>query len=107
MSVSVFRMNRGNESFELRFEIPVAREEFFTKFWQTAISELKIKRIRNGIELKKEDLQFILEELAQLRNWAEHNLQDNDLDYMLSRINLLIKELPLAFKTEDTTLWMG
>ncbi len=107
MSVSIFRMNKADDLFELGFEIPVAREEFFTEFWQTAIEELKIKRLRNGIELKKEDLQSILDELEQLRHWAKLHLQHNDLDYMFSRIDLLIKELPSAFKTEDTILWMG
>ncbi|MFD1886478.1 hypothetical protein [Paenibacillus wenxiniae] len=106
MSVSVFRMNE-NDSFELGFEIPVAREEFFTKFWQPAIDELGITRIRNGVELRKEHVQSTLYELEQLRNWAESNLQHKDLNYMISRIELLIQELPVAFKTDDTRLWMG
>ncbi len=53
MSVSIFRTNEEDGSFELGFEIPVAREGFFTTFWQTAIDELGITRIKNGIELKK------------------------------------------------------
>lgn len=107
MSVSVFRVNQEDGSFELGFEIPISREEFFTKFWQTAIDELGIIGIQNGIELRKEQLESTLIELEKLRKWAQSNLQNNDLEYMASRINLLIHELPLAFKTDDTVLWIG
>ncbi|WP_341278989.1 hypothetical protein [Paenibacillus sp. FSL H8-0537] len=107
MSVSVFRMNQEDDSFELGFEIPISREEFFTKFWQPAIEELGIFWIQNGIELRKEQLEPTLLELEKLRVWAQSNLQNNDLEYMVSRINLLIKELPVAFKTDDTVLWLG
>ncbi len=107
MSVSVFRMNQKDGSFELGFEIPISREEFFTKFWQTAINELGIIRIQNGTELRKEQLESTLMELEQLRKWAQSNLLNNDLEYMVSRIDLLIKELPSAFKTDDTVLWIG
>ncbi|WP_411342690.1 hypothetical protein ACE3MZ_13570 [Paenibacillus sp. WLX1005] len=74
MSVSVFRINEEDDSFDLDFELPVASEACLTKFWQTAIDELGIKRVRNGTELKKEHLQSILNKLEQLRNWAEYNL---------------------------------
>lgn len=94
MSVSVFRINKEDDSFELDFEIPVAREEFFTKFWQPAMNELGIIHIKNGTELNKEHLQSTLNELEKLRNWAESNLQNNDLNYMVSRIDLLMRKLP-------------
>ncbi|MDQ0114625.1 hypothetical protein [Paenibacillus harenae] len=107
MSVSVFRMNQEDDSFKLGFEIPISREEFFTKFWQRAIEELKIAGIQNGIELKKEQLDSTLLDLEKLRIWAQSNLKNNDLEYMVARIDLLIKKLPLAFKTENTILWIG
>lgn len=107
MSVSVFRMNQEDDSFELGFEIPISREEFFTEYWQTAINELGIIGIQNGIELRKEQLESTLMELEKLRKWAQSNLQNNDLKYMVSRVDLLINELPLAFKTDDTVLWIG
>ncbi|WP_261305945.1 hypothetical protein [Paenibacillus andongensis] len=107
MSVSLFRMIQEDDSFELGFEIPISREEFFTKFWQPAIEELKITRFQNGIELRKDQLESTLLELKNLRIWAQSNLKNNDLEYMVTRIDLLLKELPLAFKTEDTILWIG
>ncbi|WP_248930462.1 hypothetical protein [Paenibacillus hamazuiensis] len=107
MSVSVFRMNPEDDSFEIGFEMPISREEFFTKFWQPAIEELQISGIQNGIELRKEQLESTLLELEKLRIWAQSNLKNNDLEYMVARIDLLIKELPLAFKTDDTILWIG
>ncbi|WP_411347178.1 hypothetical protein [Paenibacillus sp. WLX2291] len=107
VSVSAFRINEEDDSFELGFEIPIAREKFFIKFWQVAIDELGITEIKNGIDLKNEHLSSTLHELEQLRNWAESNLQNNDLNYIVSRINLLMRELPTAFKTEHTTLWIG
>ncbi|UKS29624.1 hypothetical protein LOZ80_12085 [Paenibacillus sp. HWE-109] len=107
MSVSVFRMNQEDNSFELGFEIPISSEEFFTKFWQSAIEELKIHGIQNGVELKKEQLESTLLELIKLRTWAYANLKNNDLEYMVTRIDLLIEKLPLAFKAENTILWIG
>lgn len=107
MSVSVFRMNQEDNSFELGFEIPISREDFFTKVWQTAINELGIIGIQNGIELRQEQLESTLLELEKIRQWARSNLRNNDLEYMVSRIDLLIQELPSAFKTDDTVLWIG
>ena len=107
MSVSVFRMNQEDDSFELGFEIPISREEFFTKYWQTAINELGIVGIQNGVELRVEQLESTLTELNKLRKWAQYNLKNSELEYMVSRVDLLIKELPLAFKTDETVLWIG
>lgn len=107
MSVSVFRINQEDDSFELGFEIPISREEFFVKYWQPAIEELKISGIQNGVELRKEQLESTLQELEKLRIWAHSNLKNNDLEYMVTRIDLLNKQLPLAFKTDDTVLWIG
>lgn len=107
MSVSVFRMKQEDNTFELGFEIPISREEFFTKFWQPAIEELKIYGIQNGVELRKEQLESTLLELKNLRIWAHANLKNNDLEYMVTRIDLLTKQLPLAFKAENTILWIG
>ncbi|MDQ0878783.1 hypothetical protein QFZ77_007442 [Paenibacillus sp. V4I3] len=95
MSVSMFRMNQEDNLFELGFEIPISNEEFFTNFWQPAIEELKIYGIQNGVEIRKEQLESTLLELK------------NDLVYMVTTIDLLIKKLPLAFKTENTILWIG
>ncbi|BFT72392.1 hypothetical protein [Paenibacillus sp. P36] len=107
MSVSVYRMNQEDNSFELGYEIPISNEEFFTKFWQTAIEELKINSIQNGVELRKEQLESTLLELKHLRIWAHANLENNDLEYMVTRIDLLIKKLPISFITENTILWIG
>ncbi|MDI4647867.1 hypothetical protein [Cohnella hashimotonis] len=107
MSVGLFRMNQDDDLFELGFEVPISGEKFFTEFWEPAIDELGITGIWNGIEIRKDQLKSTLMELEQLRNWAQSNLQDTDLEYMVSRIDLLVKELPSAFKTDDTVLWMG
>ncbi|MBA2937281.1 hypothetical protein HZF08_03110 [Paenibacillus sp. CGMCC 1.16610] len=107
MSVSVFRINQENDSFELGFEIPVSNERFFMKCWQPAIEQLGISCIRNGTELRKEQLELTLLELEKLRIWAQSTLLDNDTEYMLTRIDWLLKQLPIAFITDDTVLWIG
>ncbi|MFC3800487.1 GNAT family N-acetyltransferase [Cohnella sp. GCM10012308] len=107
MSVSVFRINQEDDSFELGFEIPVSNERFFMNYWQSAIEQLGISCIRNGTELRKEQLELTLQELEKLRIWAQSKLLKNETEYMLNRIDWLLIQLPFAFITDDTVLWIG
>lgn len=112
MSVAVYMENSDLSAFESEFCIPIASERFFAMYWQKAIEELSVRRIQNGISLKKEGLKDAVIELAKLREWALSNpeLQKNrrEQEYMVNRIDSLTLQLPIVFsKKPDAVLWIG
>jgi len=54
MSVGVMMYDNKTDQLISNYSFPVSTEEFFIKYWQTAIDELGIKRIQNGIECKRQ-----------------------------------------------------
>lgn len=112
MSVAVYMENADQSEFEAEFCIPVASERFFVQYWQKAIDELSLKRLQNGIYLRREALPEILAELQSLKNWAdtEPDFIKNkaEQDYMTMRIHTLLVKLPEIWKMyPDAILWMG
>ena len=107
MSVGVMMYDNKTDQLISNYSFPVSTEEFFIKYWQTAIDELGIKRIQNGIELRESELAEALNGLDKLENWAKSNLTGENLDYMVTRIELMQSELPVAFQRKDIYLWIG
>lgn len=107
MSVGVMMYDSKTNQLISNYSFPVSNEEFFLKYWQVAIDELGIKRIQNGIELRQPHLAEGLKELDKLKNWAISNLSGGNLEYMITRIELMQFELPLAFQIGDIYLWIG
>jgi hypothetical protein len=107
MSVGVIILEPHFSDFEREFSIPISNEKFFQTYWESAIEELKLQWIQNGIEIKKENLQSLLFELDKLKEWAEINLTEANLIYMIERIHALKDLLPTAFQRESAIIWFG
>ncbi|MFD2328949.1 hypothetical protein ACFSR7_06775 [Cohnella sp. GCM10020058] len=109
MSVAAFILEPTNE-FEKAFSIPVSTEAFFYECWVPAIKAMNLKWVEHfswGVDIRKEDLEDVITELLQVREWSFHNLLETQLTYILYRTDLLITMLPTAFRRENAVVFIG
>jgi hypothetical protein len=84
----------------------IASQQFYEKYWKRAIKERNIKYVQDGAQFDSSKESVVLEELRQLRDWAETNLNGKDLEYMKSRIENLQRIIPLSFSDKNTMLYI-
>lgn len=104
MSISVNR--EGNPDGSIDLSINIATTQFFNEFWEKAIKETGVKIFKENNCFIKEQLNDVLSELSLIREWAEKNLTGRQLMYMRDRIDNLLQELPNAFDSDDTVLYI-
>ncbi len=103
MSIAAFIDNPKTEE-EKSFYIPIATEQSFTSFWKPACERLGLQWIPSfaiGIDISREDLQNVLIEFSQIREWFQENLSDVESKQVVERVDILLKELPSIFSRED------
>ena len=103
---------RPENEFEKNISIPVANEDFFNKFWLPAAEELGLKWIpafSAGMDVTKEDVPDILDELNELKKWAtaSSKLNQDEKKYMITRIEIFEETLPQAFRRENAVMFIG
>ena len=111
MSVALMISNPVNEQ-ERVFYVPIAAERAFEKYWMPVIGELGLKRagwFQCGIEIEKEDIKFVLEELAQIQNWIVKYADSERKEQMMGRLENLCKELAdiLGGARDDIKVYIG
>ncbi|WP_282940477.1 hypothetical protein [Paenibacillus sp. RC67] len=109
MSVVAYILDPTDE-LERVFSIPVASESFFNECWVPAIKAMQLKWVEQfswGIDIRKEDLDKVINELLQIREWSLHNLFEVKQAHILYRIDLLITKLPTAFGRENAVIFIG
>ncbi|WP_334076647.1 hypothetical protein [Paenibacillus sanfengchensis] len=92
------------------FYVPVASEAFFCKCWIPASIELKLQYIplfQSGVDIQKEDLPLLFQELSQLMKWSKQNLSKEDGLHLCSRVELLKTKLTEAFSEEGVIVFIG
>ena len=108
MSVSAFIPDPVNKE-ELGFNVPVASEAFFKSYWEPAAEELGLQWVpifSTGIDVSLEDLPDVLDELNRLKQWASRR-GGVEMEQMLSRLDLLITQLPQAYRREGAVVYIG
>jgi hypothetical protein len=109
MSISAFIPEPVND-FERQFNVPVAAESFFSECWEPAAETLGLKWVpvfSTGIDVMKEDLPAVLDELARLKQWALSQAGGERMAKLASRIELLQTELPKALQREGAVVYIG
>lgn len=109
MSISAFVPDPVN-GFERQFHIPVAAEAFFAEYWEPAAEQLGLQWVplfSTGINITKEDLPAVLDELARLKEWASNQSGGERIAKLASRIELLQAELPKALERDGAVVYIG
>ena len=94
--------------------VPISTEQVFSDFWQPACAKLNLRWVplfQVGLDIEKEDILPILEELNQLKEYFNSPIEfegdTDDLLYITSRIDNLIKALTEMLDTEGQNLFIG
>ncbi|MGE6261164.1 hypothetical protein ACQKCU_25380 [Heyndrickxia sporothermodurans] len=109
MTIGVFILNPQNE-FEKSFYIPVATESFFNECWLPAIESLGLQwseLFSIGVDVEKENVADIIEELIQIKKWARKNIHEEHQINLFERIKILQDKLPQAFRRKDAVVFIG
>lgn len=96
MSITLTVSNPENMEQQL-MTIPVATEAAFKTFWQRGSSELGLTWVPLfdvGIEVAKEDVSELIEELKKLDSWAKKSYPQQEITQMQNRLERLINEIP-------------
>lgn len=89
---------------------PILSNGFFKKCWMPAINSLNLEYIRfflPGLDITKDNLAFVVDELQKIREWAKVNLSEGERSYMVESIMKLQNMLDTAFKHEDVVVFIG
>ncbi|MFE5317676.1 hypothetical protein ACFQ88_03095 [Paenibacillus sp. NPDC056579] len=109
MSISAFIPEPADE-LERQFHVPVAAEAFFAECWEPAAEALGLKWVpvfSTGIEIMKEDLPDVLDELNRLKEWAMDQPGGERMEKLTMRIELLLTELPKALQRDGAIVYIG
>ncbi|GIN87394.1 hypothetical protein J6TS2_37800 [Heyndrickxia sporothermodurans] len=109
MTIGVFILNPQNE-FEKNFYIPIATESFFNECWLPAIESIGLQwseLFSIGVDIEKENVADIIEELIQIKEWARKNVHEEHQNKLFERIKILQEKLPQAFRRKDAVVFIG
>lgn len=84
----------------------IASQQFYDTYWERAIKELKIKYIQDGAEFDISKKETVLKELDLLLHWAEKNLEQENLQYMKSRIENLQKVIKAKLSNKEDIFYI-
>ncbi|CAG7599277.1 hypothetical protein PAESOLCIP111_00298 [Paenibacillus solanacearum] len=109
MSISAFIPEPANDA-ERQFHVPVAAEAFFAECWEPPAEALGLKWVplfSTGIEIEKQDLPEVLDELNRLKEWALEQAGGERMEKLLSRIQMLLTALPQMLQRDGAVVYIG
>ncbi|MEI7024917.1 hypothetical protein [Paenibacillus sp. y28] len=90
--------------------VPIATESFFMRCWIPAIQALQLQVISMfdpGVDICKDELPLLLEELDRVKMWAKIHLAEEDSGHMERRIQNLTQRLTEIFTDEGIVVFIG
>ena len=107
MSVEIYDVLNHEEPG--RITVPVAAETVFESVWVTALQELNIGRLGNGVWLRKNELDLLLEDFLKVREWVIEHCSVERADSIVHHIDYILEQLPQQWNRNPDIeqLWMG
>lgn len=84
----------------------IASQKMYEKYLEPAIEELSIYYFQDGAEIRKDNLDSVMLELELLIKWASDNVEGDDLEYLLCRLQNIKKIIPESLKTDEDILYI-
>ena len=111
MSVCLMISNPINKN-EEAYYVPISTERVFREYWMPIIIDLDlqwIKCFQSGIEIEKEDFNFVLEELMKICEYINERCHNEESKRIVERIDNLSKELKIILKDmrNDIKVYIG
>ena len=106
MSVEIYDVLNKPPS---RITVPVAAEAVFESVWVSALQELNIDRLGNGVWLRKNELALLLEDFRKVREWVIEHCSVERADNIVHHIDYILEQLPQQWNRNPDIeqLWMG
>lgn len=107
MSVIIYDIPDDEVPSEISFG--VASEAVFETIWVTALQELKIDRLGNGVWLRRDELDLILADFCKVKEWVKYHCPSETADNIIGHIDYILEKLPQQWRENPDILqlWMG
>lgn len=107
MSVEIYDVLNNEEP--SRIAVPVAAESVFESIWVPALQELNIDRLGNGVWLRKNELDLLLEDFLKVREWVIEHCSVERANNIAHHIDYILEQLPQQWgrNPDIEQLWMG
>lgn len=106
LSVGLFKFDgdRYDPRSKVILSESIASEEKYNRYLEKAIRELDIKYFKDGGEIRKKDIQVVVQEIEMLIIWVNKNVTGNDLVYLNERLINMRKVIPKALNEDEDVL---
>ncbi|MDE7293768.1 MAG: hypothetical protein K2N72_05015 [Oscillospiraceae bacterium] len=101
MSVGLYRLDPNIQGYNFVYYQPVCGEAFYREHWQRAVAETHSRFFQDQSKFSVKDVPVVLDELRRQKEWAYNNLSGRKLIYMVSSIENLEENLPIACEEND------
>ena len=107
MSVGLYKYN-GNifDDAEEILSENIASQRMYDKYLASAIAELNIYYFQDGAEIRKGNLDSVMSELELLIKWVRDNVEGDDLEYLLYRLQNIKKVILKSLENDDDVLYI-
>ena len=107
MSVGLYKYN-GNifDDAEEILSENIASQRMYDKYLASAIEELNIYYFQDGAEIRKGNLDSVMSELELLIKWVRDNVEGDDLEYLLYRLQNIKKVILKSLENDDDVLYI-
>ncbi len=107
MSVGLYKY-KGNifDDTEEVLSENIASQRMYDKYLEPAIKELNIYYFQDGAEIKKSNLDSVLSELELLIKWVMDNVEGDDLEYLLYRLQHIKKVILKSLEDDNDVLYI-
>ena len=107
MSVGLYKY-KGNifDDTEEVLSENIASQRMYDKYFEPAIIELNIYYFQDGAEIKKSNLDSVLSELELLIKWVMDNIEGDDLEYLLYRLQHIKKVILKSLEDDNDVLYI-
>lgn len=107
MSVGLYKY-KGNifDDTEEVLSENIMSQRMYDKYLEPAIKELNIYYFQDGAEIKKSNLDSVLSELELLIKWVMDNVEGDDLQYLLYRLQHIKKVILKLLEDDNDVLYI-
>lgn len=91
---------------ELLMNKVIIQEKVYFEYLEPVIKELGIQYFRYNGEIRKCNQEVAMKELELLIDWVENQMEWEDSEYLLSRLQNIQKFIPEALQEDDDILYI-
>ena len=84
----------------------VASQRMYDKYLQPAIKELSIFYFQDGSEIRKANLDLVMDEIELLMKWVASHVEGDDKEYLLNRLKNMKEVISNSLENDEDVLYI-